>query len=426
MSLVLMAAVSNSQGLTPSAAAMTLAIVQPASQPIPAPSPAPTIEPTDQPESLPATPTPQPPDPTPTPKANGGASETPPLVMGDAAPRIAVEAWIKGNPVESFEPGRVYLVEFWATWCEPCRDSILLLTRLQRRHKDTLTVIGVSVWEKTTREFNVPNEVFIDRVRTFVDERKETMDYRVAFDGVEGEMARTWMAAAKRYGIPSAFIVDQAGRLAWIGNPLLPAGEMEAVLGKVIAGTWDIASGVEAMRTRAEIERKGNALAKRFTQAMEKSDFREVERLTDEMIALDADRFGQVASVNLENLLTQTRETEKAYAFARRVSTGPLASNPGSLNDMAWTIVTAHGVERRDVDLALELAKRACELTQQKDGRLLDTLARVHAERGEFALAYEVATRATRNLPADTPETTREEISARHEQYRMKAGVEPR
>ncbi|NUQ66723.1 MAG: redoxin family protein [Phycisphaerales bacterium] len=387
-----------------------------------------TIEPDTQPESVPATPTPQPPDAQPDSPTPGNAAPPtlPPLVMGDAAPRIAPEKWINGAPIEAFEPGRVYLVEFWATWCEPCRDSIPLLVRLQKRYKDALTVVGVSVWEKTTREFSLPDDIFIDRVRRFVDDRREAMAFTVAYDGVEGEMASTWMAAARRVSIPSVFIVDQAGRIAWIGNPHQPPGEMESVLGQVIDKTWDIAQGAEALRLREETTRKGNALAKKFTQAMEKHDFREVERLTDEMITLDAARFGQVAAVNLEILLTQTRETDKAYAFARRVSAGPLASNPNALNDMAWTIVTAHGVERRDTDLALSLARTACDLSLHQDGRILDTLARVHAERGEFKEAYEAATQAVAQLPADTPETTREEISSRQEQYRVRAGVGPR
>ena len=49
------------------------------------------------------------------------AQDDPPpsLTLGDAAPPLQVREWLKGTPVQKFEKGRVYVVEFWATWCRP-------------------------------------------------------------------------------------------------------------------------------------------------------------------------------------------------------------------------------------------------------------------------------------------------------------------
>src|SRR5690349_21602113 len=69
------------------------------------------------------------------------------LGIGDAAPKLEVKEFVKGEPIKALEPGSVYVVEFWATWCGPCRATIPHLTELQKKHGD-VKFIGVSVWEQ--------------------------------------------------------------------------------------------------------------------------------------------------------------------------------------------------------------------------------------------------------------------------------------
>ena len=69
------------------------------------------------------------------------------LRVGDKAPPIEVEAFLRGEPFEAFEAGRVYVLEFWATWCGPCIGAMPHLSELQARYKDRVTVLGVDVWE---------------------------------------------------------------------------------------------------------------------------------------------------------------------------------------------------------------------------------------------------------------------------------------
>src|SRR5437762_6606240 len=143
----------------------------------------------------------------------GGRAAAERLGIGDPDPKLEVKEFVKGDPVKQFDKGKTYVVEFWATWCGPCRTSIPHVTELQKKHKDVV-FIGVSVWERDQ-----------SGVKPFVKEMGDKMDYRVAMDDVaegakgnEGKMAKNWMTAAEQDGIPAAFIVNGEGKVAWIGH----------------------------------------------------------------------------------------------------------------------------------------------------------------------------------------------------------------
>jgi len=124
----------------------------------------------------------------------------------------------------------VKVVEFWATWCGPCRTSIPHLTELAKKYKGKVDFAGISVWE---REKTVPE--IKAKVGKFVTDMGEKMDYHVAIDTADKKMANNWMAAAEQNGIPSSFIVDKKGVILWIGHPM----DIEEPLKQAIAGKLD-------------------------------------------------------------------------------------------------------------------------------------------------------------------------------------------
>jgi len=153
------------------------------------------------------------------------------LGIGDPAPKLAVKEFIKGKPVKKFEKGKIYVVEFWATWCPPCKESIPHLTELQKKNKDII-FIGVNVAEDDQ-----------SAVKDFVEEMGDEMNYRVALDLVpegkdknDGKMIKTWMTPAGLNGIPVAFVVNGDGKIAWIGGPK----DLEEPLEKIKSGKWDL------------------------------------------------------------------------------------------------------------------------------------------------------------------------------------------
>jgi len=145
-----------------------------------------------------------------------------PTKLGDAAYPLTGLTWVKGSPV-TIAPGKVYVVEFWATWCPPCRKSIPHLTELAKKYADRVVFVGVSNEDVAT-------------VKPFVADQGDQMAYNVAVD-TAGKVVDGYMAAFGQGGIPTAFVVDAAGKVVWLGHPM---DNLDEVLDKVLAGTYAI------------------------------------------------------------------------------------------------------------------------------------------------------------------------------------------
>jgi thiol-disulfide isomerase/thioredoxin len=128
--------------------------------------------------------------------------------LGDTAPPLKVEKWVKGDAVDlSAGKGKVYVVEFWATWCPPCRKSIPHLTKLQEQYKDKGVVfIGVSQEKESV-------------ISEFVTKMGKEMAYTVACDK-DNATSEAYMGAFGVNGIPHAFLIDKNGKIAWHGHPM--------------------------------------------------------------------------------------------------------------------------------------------------------------------------------------------------------------
>jgi len=197
------------------------------------------------------------------------------LGVGDPAPAMGVSKWVKGEKLDKLEPGQTYVVEFWATWCGPCRDSIPHLTQLQKKHKKDVKFIGVSVWEQDQ-----------SKVEPFVKEMGEKMDYNVAMDdvpaggeGSEGKMAKAWMKAADADGIPTAFIVKDQ-KIAWIGHPM----QMDTPLGQIVEGKYDFEGAASKYRENKTLDSKIKALGTQLQPLFQLKKFKEIVALLDQAI----------------------------------------------------------------------------------------------------------------------------------------------
>lgn len=153
----------------------------------------------------------------PTPQPGGGSGSGPKAEAPSAKPMPAftVKEWVTDKRVNPEElKGKPYVVEFWATWCPPCRQSIPHLNKLAKEYEPKgLKIIGL-----TTEPVSEAKAI-----KAFA--KKMKMAYYVGFNK---ELANKLGVT----GIPHAVVVDAKGMIAWQGHPMEKG--FEAAIKKVL------------------------------------------------------------------------------------------------------------------------------------------------------------------------------------------------
>jgi hypothetical protein len=320
--------------------------------------------------------------------------------VGEPAPPLEIARWLKGDSLAAFAPGSVYVIDIWAPWCGPCLGGMPHLSDLQDRLGSRgLVVIGLS----SADEYGSTLEKAEHVVRT----QGDAIRYRIAWDRDRASYQR-WMARENVSGWPWAFIVDRAGRIAWIGHP----ERMDDALERVLAGTWDLDSARIAYRWRAD----GLDLASSY--AADYKAARDADARTDFAALRSHDpALAAAYAPSYFKLLMRDARTEEAYTFARGAVDTLLRDRPDELTRIAATIIApATPAAARDLDVALACATRADQAGTRPDPHVIATLARVHALRGEWPQAQDVQRRAV--AAADSSE--REEYQATLARYRAR------
>ncbi|MCX7626073.1 MAG: TlpA family protein disulfide reductase [Candidatus Sumerlaeaceae bacterium] len=164
-----------------------------------------------------------------------------PVELGSPAKPLATVDWVTTPPASIAwgAIGKITVVEFWATWCTPCRFSIPHLAELQDRYtSEGVTIVGISTEEKNV-------------VADFVAARAGEMRYLVGVDR-DNSLYRAYMRAFDVKGIPHAFIVSADGRILWHGHPL----RMDEPLAAIVDNRYDL----EKMRMEDRIARYSDYL----------------------------------------------------------------------------------------------------------------------------------------------------------------------
>ena len=257
------------------------------------------------------------------------------------------------------------------------------LSELQKEYQDQgVDIIGVS------------NEK-LAVVESFIKQPQwdKKTGYTIAVDR-DGATSNAFMKAAKRNGIPCAFVVDGEGKVAWIGHPM----SMDEPLKKIVAGKWDRDKFRDDYEKSQQAARMMTEIRRTMRNASRSGDYREAMKVLDAAIAELPD------DANLQMMKFQTMigpmndpegyQTGWAILKANR-------DNAMMMNSIAWYTLDDAAVSDRDYEFAMAAAKAAEAASGGTDAAILDTLARAYYEMGDFDMAVKVQKKAVEKADDD-------------------------
>jgi tetratricopeptide (TPR) repeat protein/thiol-disulfide isomerase/thioredoxin len=299
------------------------------------------------------------------------------LKIGDPAPALKASKWLQGEEVREFERGKVYVVEFWATWCGWCIACMPDSADLQAQYKDRgVTFIYYSVSDADSTE---------EKVAAFVKKRGPKLKFTFAHAD-DRATYDAWATAAGRGGIfPCTFVADKTGRIAYVGH----SAYLPAVLPLVVAGN----------RTAQQVGEEAKKIMKEWSTVS-------ATIYPDHHAGLSALKKFDAKYPSLGNtpvmvraklgLLPSVGEIAEVKKFAEAVIAKAIEQeNPMSLAQVAALLRNGSGKESRELmAVAVKAAEAHVRMAGDQDVLALIELADTYRAVGERAKAREYVRKA--------------------------------
>jgi thiol-disulfide isomerase/thioredoxin len=304
--------------------------------------------------------------------------------VGDPAPALKATKWFLGDPVTRFEPGKVYVVSFWATWCPSCIGHMPELAELQARYKDhNVTVIGF-----TSRGIRGVSGNTEEEVAAFVKKRAKSLRLNFALAYADdGTTADAWLKASGQEHF-STFVVDKAERIAYIGSSMF----LDLVLPKVLAGVEARVVGDEMAKAVAEYETVFEALVHDFKAGHDLKPALEALKdfeakyppLTDLLPVVQAKL----------SLLPEYGNPGEAKKYAEAIVAKGIKQKDLRLLTLAYSILRNEKESKESMALAVRAAEACVHIDDGKDAQSLLNLADAYFVSGDKTKAKEYAHKA--------------------------------
>jgi thiol-disulfide isomerase/thioredoxin len=296
------------------------------------------------------------------------------MSVGQPAPVINVTEWMRGPEQPEFIPGKTYVIEFWASWCGPCRKSLPHMAELQSRYLDR----GVQFLGVAAAEYDGPEEL-----QKFLDVQGDAINFPIAY--VEDKTVfSNWMQAGRTFGLPWVFVVDGTGRIAWWGQPFYE--DFEPTLKAVARGDFHLA-GEDADRFLSRnLNNDAWKISKQLDQAVESGESEIAVQLIDQLAQIDAERFWWEQVQKLRILLTELNAEKAAVTFANELFTTSFNQNPHGMMALSEAFLDAN-LGSVGLEVASKAISQAESLTHDRSAAVKAVAVKVACRSGNMQQA---------------------------------------
>jgi thiol-disulfide isomerase/thioredoxin len=293
------------------------------------------------------------------------------LKVGDPAPKLKADKWLQGDEVKEFAKDKVYVVEFWATWCGPCIAIMPHVAEMQAEYKGK----GVTFIGYTAKDDN--NDM--EKVTAFVTKRGPKLGYTFAYAD-NRDTYDAWMKAAGQGGIPCTFVVDKAGKIAYIGHPMF----LDLVMPKVVAGTWK----EEDRKSLETVENEINEVFKALGGPDADAGLKALADLEAKYPAMA--KIPYFVYPKMDKLL-KAKKNEEAKKFGEEVIARALKlDDESALRTVSAALRSPSAKDQKDLgELSLKAAEAGLKVAGDKDAMALMNVAETHFALGNKAKAKE-------------------------------------
>ncbi len=316
-------------------------------------------------------------------------------MIGEAAPAPITGETLHGEPLEAWMPGKTTMLLFWSPFVGGAGEHLARLAEVGRDN-DHIEIASIGMGPK-------------DRIEAVLADLpgRQPIPPRTVVDSANAGR-RTFLEPLGLTELPAIVVIDEEGRVLYHG----PVRTSSAALGQVVSRKF---SGESYRRSALEygarmnvnrLINEGRSRARRGEVPWD-----EVIGIAEEAVTLDP-RNTPLRVLHFDTLLMDAARPDEAYEVGRRIM-ADFPTSPLTMNDLAWHVVSYPNVSRRDLDFALDAARRANAIQGGLDSAMLDTLARVHWMRGDAAEAIRIQRQAVGLAPDTWPgDETRANLDA--------------